>query len=186
MEYIVTPEEMKRADEITIQEYGISSLVLMERAALQTMEVLKQEAFDLSRVLVVCGIGNNGGDGLALSRLLIEEGNTPEIVFIGNEEKATTEVREQLEILKALDVEISKELIEYPYTTIVDCLFGISLNRDLEGNYLEVAQRVNRMDTRVLSVDMPSGIHALTGKIMQDAIKADVTVTMQYKKVNVI
>ena len=72
MEYIVTPEEMKCADEITIQEYGIKSSVLMERAALQTMEVLKQEAFDLSKVLVVCGIGNNGGDGLALSRLLID------------------------------------------------------------------------------------------------------------------
>lgn len=183
MEYIVTPEEMKRADEITIQEYGIKSSVLMERAALQTMEVLKQEAFDLSKVLVVCGIGNNGGDGLALSRLLIEEGKTPEIVLIGNEEKATKEVREQLEILKALEIEISKELKDYTYTTIVDCLFGISLNRDLEGTYLEIVQRVNRMDVRLLSVDMPSGIHALTGKIMQDAIKADVTVTMQYKKV---
>ena len=74
MRYVVTQEEMKRADAYTMETIGLPSLVLMERAALAVKEVLVREAFDPARVLVMCGTGNNGGDGLALARLLYLDG----------------------------------------------------------------------------------------------------------------
>ena len=78
MQYAVNSQQMKEADSRMIQQMGIPSLVLMERAALETVAAMKEEKTDLSRALIVCGSGNNGGDGFAIARLLAEEGCRPE------------------------------------------------------------------------------------------------------------
>ena len=70
MKYLLTGAQMQRADKYTIEEIGIPSMVLMERAALKVVETLENEQVDFSNILVVCGIGNNGGDGYAIARLL--------------------------------------------------------------------------------------------------------------------
>ena len=85
MRYLPTGEWMQKADNYTIHEIGIPSMVLMERAALAAVAVMEQEKINTHRTLVVCGSGNNGGDGFAVARLLKEKGCDVEAAFIGNE-----------------------------------------------------------------------------------------------------
>ena len=97
---------MQKADEDTIQRIGIPSLVLMERAALKTVEVMKERQIALEQCLVVCGSGNNGGDGFAVARLLHMEGKRVCAVFVGSEASMSEECRMQREIAGNLGVQI--------------------------------------------------------------------------------
>lgn len=189
MEKIVTPEEMSRADGATSRIFGVDSLVLMERAAASAYECLKKEAFCLNDVLVVCGTGNNGGDGAALARILFEHGIQSDVVLLGHREKCTPQCKKQLEILERYGIAILSAIPEGKrYTAIIDAIFGISLNRDVEGIYRDAVEVINglRMTLlpapEILSLDMPSGIHGGTGKVMGAAVKADVTISFAYRK----
>lgn len=193
MEKIVTPEEMSRADEATSRLFGVDSLVLMERAAVASFECLKREKFCLNDVLVVCGTGNNGGDGAALARILFEHGIKSDVVLPGNRKKCTPQCRRQLEILEKYGIPVLDAIPDGKrYTTIVDAIFGISLNRDLEGVYKDVVEKINDLRMmllpapEILSLDMPSGVHGGTGKVMGAAVKADVTVSFAYRKLGQI
>ena len=101
MQYLLNAREMKQIDKNTIEVFGVPSLVLMERAALRVVEMIKKEAADAKRTLVVCGTGNNGGDGMAVARMLYLEGNEVEVWLIGNPEKCSEETKKQYDILKA-------------------------------------------------------------------------------------
>lgn len=183
MEYIITPDEMRRADRITSQKLGVESLILMERAALACTFALIREKFDLTSVLIVCGAGNNGGDGFAISRMLWGKGINFNLIFIGDEKNCSAETKKQMDICKNCGIEILKQIPEKEYTTVVDALIGISLNRELTGIYAETVAKINEMHAQVLAVDIPTGVDALSGKIMGDAVKADITVTFAYKKI---
>ena len=89
MNYIIDGRTMKAADHYTIETIGIPSLVLMERAALQVVETVKKEKIDITRSLIVCGSGNNGGDGIAVGRLLLEKGAKVTVVLAGNPDHCT-------------------------------------------------------------------------------------------------
>ena len=102
MRYLPDGIQMKRADEYTIRNIGIPSVVLMERAALQTVAVMRSRKVDVSRALVVCGSGNNGGDGFAVARLLAEAGEEPEILFAGREGSLSEECRLQKEVAQKM------------------------------------------------------------------------------------
>ena len=182
MEYIVTSAEMKRFDQTTIIEFKMPSAVLMERAALACVEMLKQPAFDLSRVLVVCGPGNNGGDGLAIARILKQDHINVEVLFMGNEASCTSDTRLQKEICKKYGVKLCSKAVFSEYTSIVDAIFGIGLSRAVQGVYRKTIELINQSEADVLAVDIPSGIHSDTGQIMGVAVKADVTVTFAFKK----
>lgn len=186
MEYLVNSGEMKKCDSITIQKFGMPSMVLMERAALCTVEELTDGTFDLQRVLVICGSGNNGGDGFAVARLLQQKQVTVKVLFVGEESRCTIETAKQMEIAKNYGLEICKEIDISAYTTIVDALFGIGVSRDIEGEYARVIQQMNKAGARILSIDIPSGISADTGKLMGIAVQADKTVTFAYKKIGLI
>ena len=86
MRYLPNGTQMKKADEYTIQTIGIPSIVLMERAALKVVEAMENAGIDLSRPLIVCGSGNNGGDGFAAARRLREKGCDVSAVFVDREE----------------------------------------------------------------------------------------------------
>lgn len=101
---------MQRADEYTIQKIGIPSLVLMERAALKTVEVMKEKGISLDHCLVVCGSGNNGGDGFAVARLLYLEGKDVCAVFAGKETSMSEECRQQRQIASNLGVSVVTNL----------------------------------------------------------------------------
>ena len=102
MNYIIDGRTMKAADHYTIETIGIPSLVLMERAALQVVETVKKEKIDITRSLIVCGSGNNGGDGIAVGRLLLEKGAKVTVVLAGNPDHCTEEAKEQIRIFQAI------------------------------------------------------------------------------------
>lgn len=192
MEYILRASEMKDADSRTSSEFHISQAVLMERAAISAMCVLKFSEVPHERVLIVCGPGNNGGDGFALGRLTLERGIDTDLVFTGDRSKATDIENEQIESIKALfpEKEIYTAIPEdKEYTAIVDAIFGTGLNRQLDGDFEKAVSAINKMHsagTYVASLDIPTGINADTGAVMGCAVYADITVTFAFKKLGTV
>ncbi len=186
MKYAVNSKEMKLIDEYTIHDIKIPQAVLMERAALEVVAVMKKRLEKTDRILVVCGHGNNGGDGIAAGRILYLQGYPVAILFIGEENKATEGMKEQLEIARNLGIQIENSNKLNEYNIIIDSIFGVGLTRPVTGVYAEVMNEINRMNCIVYSVDIPSGISADNGKIMNTAIKADFTITFGYLKQGLI
>lgn len=182
MKRIVTREEMRESEQCTIQGHYISSLLLMERAALSVCDVMLQEQLGSDRTLIVCGTGNNGGDGLAVARILYERGNRPDVVLLGSRERCTEETRQQLRSLESCGIEVYDQIPKQAYTVIMDAIFGIGLTRDIAGVYYETLDRLNSMSGTKLAVDIPSGIDADTGAVMGIAFRADLTVTFAFSK----
>lgn len=182
MEYVLTAAQMKQCDQNTIQMTGIPSAVLMERAALAVADVMEQEELDLSSVLVLCGSGNNGGDGFAIARILQERKRKVETVFVGKASSMTEETARQKQICENCNIKCVSNLHHGEYTTIVDAMFGIGLSRDVQGEYAQWIEWVNAQPAKVVAVDLPSGICADSGRIMGTAVHADITVTFAYRK----
>lgn len=186
MKYILNADQMKNADERMIRQMGIPSLVLMERAALQCVTAIKEEVALISSALVVCGSGNNGGDGFAIARILHEEGIPVDVVFAGRMESRSEETRTQMEILENLGLSVLQVFPNKEYTVVVDAVFGIGLSREIEGRYKTVIERMNLYQGYKVAVDIASGISADTGKVLGCAFQADLTVTFAYAKVGQI
>ena len=184
MRDIVTAQEMKDLDRNTIEKAGVLSLVLMERAALKTVEEIRKHWKNGCRekVLVVCGSGNNGGDGLAIARLLHLQGVSVSFYFPGKEEKMTPETRRQMEIARNYEVPQVHNLKPDEYTTIVDAIFGVGLARPVEGVYAQILRELNQSMAFKVAVDLPSGVDADTGRELGTAFHADLTVTFAFRK----
>ena len=184
MQLWVNAAQMKAADQYTIQKLGVPSLELMEHAAQACVQVLEDEKVDLSHVCVVCGSGNNGGDGFAIARILQNNRYSVETFCVGNPEHYTEETQEQMHRL----LECGGKIIygmpqEDSYSVIIDAVFGVGLSRKVEGRYRQVIEQMNRMRGIKFAVDIPSGLSATTGCILGCAFKADYTVTFQLKKI---
>lgn len=186
MEYLVTAGEMKQYDTNTIERIGIPGMVLMERAVLAAFGVIEERFGNLpveqKRVFVMAGVGNNGGDGLALARLLSEAGYTVTVQCVGNTDKASEQWKMQRNILEHFPVSFCGKNIETEYTIMVDALFGVGLSRNIEGEYAQAMESFNHSNGFKLSLDIPSGIHADTGRVLGCAVSADVTVTFGFLK----
>jgi NAD(P)H-hydrate epimerase len=189
---LVTADEMKRLDENTITNHGVPSLVLMERAALAAVETLHEEEFDLTCTVVVCGPGNNGGDGIAVARLLHIAGHDVTVVFVGDRDKRSDETVSQWNIAASYEVEIVEQSVAaerglyVEATTIIDAIFGVGGGRAPGGDFLDAIRMMNRASAsgaEILAIDVPSGVSADTGEALGEAVSADVTVTFAYKKV---
>lgn len=178
MRYLPDGTQMKAADTHTIQELGIPSLVLMERAALASVGEMEKRGFDLSRALIVCGSGNNGGDGFAIARLLREKGMRPEILFAGSESSLSGECALQKQVAERLGIPVFTEFPEREYTSIIDAVFGVGLSREIEGRYRDVIGWMNEQPGRKAAIDIPSGVCARTGKVLGIAFRAELTVCM--------
>lgn len=207
MERIITGNAMKKIDNYTINEIGIPSLVLMERAAMAMCTFFLENAEKSSRILCVCGMGNNGADGMALARMLTLKGYRADVVTVGDEEKSTTEWKQQTNIAVNCGVNINswEELKSMKVTTdiddsyndvwenildaydyVVDALFGIGLTRCVEGEFAKVINGINHVRRNrenrgkrltVIATDVSSGLDADNGIIMGCAVKADYTIT---------
>lgn len=186
MERLVNSSVMKRCDYNTIHYYGVPSMVLMERAALSVVEEIENLKQNTACCLVVCGLGNNGGDGLAIARLLYQKGCQVDVVMEWKEEKASDETKMQYEIAVRYGISILKEIPKKPYTLVIDALLGIGLTRNLEGNYQKLVAQMNNLTADKLAVDIPSGINADTGQVMGTAFLADTTVTFAYNKIGMV
>lgn len=182
MKKVLNSTEMKACDAFTIQKMQVPSAVLMERAALAVVDVLKEMCEPSSRVLVLCGSGNNGGDGFAVARLLLLEGIAADVYFAGKESSMTQETLLQYQIFQNYGGIICRNFSPSEYTVVVDALFGIGLSRPVTGELADLINDVNKSAKKVVAVDIPSGISADNGQIMGTAIKADVTVTFAFTK----
>lgn len=183
-EYLVTAAEMQQYDRNSIDKIGIPQMVLMERAAY----AVAKEAINYSqenhkypcRVLVAAGSGNNGADAIAAGRILKEYGFDIE-VFLIDDLKSECAVK-QSKIASYYDIPFSTELSDRDYDIIIDGLFGIGLNRELNGEQKKVIGLLNKKNGYKISVDIPTGINASNGEMYGDAFMADVTVTFGFYK----
>lgn len=187
MKAVVTGNEMKAIDTYTIREIGIPSLVLMERAALSMVCRMKERIDRTDRILCICGAGNNGGDGVAVARILFGQGYSAAIYMAGNPEKWTEETKKQIQIARNVGVPEYNELDLTHIRVLVDGLFGIGLSKNVREPYHTLIERVNqwrerRKDRQVWAVDVPSGLSSDTGQPLGCVLKADYTVTFGYMK----
>ena len=183
MKYLVTAEEMRRYDQNTIERIGIPAIVLMERAALAALEAVEKHCVGKGGfALVLAGMGNNGGDGLALARMLSERGYQVEVWCVGNRDKASEQWELQRKILESYSVELVTKPGRQEYTVVIDALFGVGLSREISGVFREAAELFNRLSGYKIALDLPSGVDSDTGRIWGCAIRADETVTFGFCK----
>ena len=192
MRTLLLGRKMKATDAKTIQEIGIPSMVLMERAAMAVAAEAEKAAKKDEIVWAVCGSGNNGADGIAAARMLHLKGYPVCIYMAGDENRGTVELKTQLSIARKLGIsvkpwqEIETEKKGKHCCVIIDAVFGVGLGRPVEGNYKRCLDDLNQIreqeHTFCVAVDIPSGIHADTGAVMGTALKADVTVTFGWEK----
>ena len=185
MKYLVSASEMREYDSNTIEKTGIPACVLMERAALAAADWIEERCAGRSgrrHVLVMAGMGNNGGDGLAVARLLSEKDYQVEVWLVGDEAKASARWIQQREILRNYPVECTDRPKRQEYAVLVDALFGVGLSRAVEGIYGEAVDVFRNLEGWRLALDMPSGIDTDTGRILGRAVEADATVTFGFCK----
>lgn len=181
--YILPAAIMQQADNATIEQVGIGQDVLMERAALAVVSRVK--SYNPQKVLCVCGTGNNGGDALAVARILLVQGVKADVYLCGKPEKYKPAVVKQYDIFQKVGGRTITTNDFTEYDIIVDGIFGIGLERKVEGAYADVIAHINQADkdkTKIIAVDIPSGIHTDTGAVMGCAVKADETVAFAYYK----
>lgn len=183
LKYLPDGNQMKAADMFTIEQIGIPSLVLMERAALGIVREIYRSGTDASAPLIVCGSGNNGGDGFAVARLLAERGEAPKILFAGREESLSGECAVQKKIVENMGIPVFTDCPCGEYTVIIDAVFGVGLCREISGKYGQIIQWMNQQKCRKIAVDIPSGICSRTGRILGTAFRADLTVSMACEKI---
>ena len=187
---IATTQIMRSIDRYCIDVLGIPGIVLMENAALK---VIKNIPENIKKFVIVCSSGNNGGDGFAVARHLLNRGDYVEIFCLGSEGNMSVDTKVNLNIVKNMgvkiikinyneDLEILRESISHCETTI-DAIFGTGLSRDVEGIYSLAITIINENSKYILSIDVPSGFNCNSGKVMGNCVRSDKTVTFElYKK----
>ncbi len=182
MKYAVNSEGMKKIDAYTVEQIKIPALVLMERAALEAVKVMMKRIHREDRILVVCGPGNNGGDGVAAGRILFLQGYRVALLFICEEKSFSSQMRVQVEIAKNLGIPVENNNKLGEYNIIIDAIFGVGLSRPVEGRYEAAIHEMNKSGSLIYALDIPSGISSDTGKVLNLAVRADYTVTFGYMK----
>jgi len=194
---LVTPAQMREIDSRAIRELGIPSMVLMENAGLSLVEeVEKRLSEGPGKISVICGPGNNGGDGMVAARHLADRGHEVLVFLAARKSSFRGDARAQLRILRKLgipvrvvgspaDVEMERRRLENS-DVVIDALFGTGLHREIDGLPAESVRAINACPGIVISADIPSGINGKTGFPMGEAVTADVTVTFAYPKLGLV
>ena len=194
---LLTPNQMKEIDKAAIEILGIPGIILMENAAIQVVAksvslLNKSEA----HITIVAGIGNNGGDAFAVARRLLTLGYSVSLYSMSSIEDLIGDSLTNARILINLGLEIpiiKDEKILHRLNLsceqsdlVIDGLLGTGLNRPVEGMWARTIECINLHSKLILSIDIPSGVDGLTGKIMGVCIKADATVTFHLPKLGMV
>lgn len=176
---LVNAEQMREMDRQTILG-GVSGFDLMERAALGAAEFIRNDSPDVSSVGILAGIGNNGGDGLALARLLDDRGVRAHVFLVGDDSKMSAESRRNLELLTETNAALTRvnavSDLKAETDVWVDALLGIGLDRPLEGIFAHSMTFLGNQ-ARVYALDVPSFAQSDTGALMGPTYKAHATIT---------
>lgn len=183
--YIVSSDEMKRIDSYAINKYKIPGIVLMENAARAVFNRINE--LGAKRVLILCGGGNNGGDGFALARLLFTSGYDVKLYCFKEISKITGDAAINLEVLINIGIEIKSSLENLEEdilnsSIVVDALLGTGIKGRVSETYKKVIEMINSYSSYTLSIDIPSGIDSNTGKKLGDCVYANETVTFECMK----
>ena len=181
--YIALSTHIKQLDKLASEKYGIPVSQLMENAGKSIFDEIK-ENFSDNKFAVFCGKGNNGGDGFVVARLLKADGRDVKVYLTHRETELSDTAKiafdklkeEKIEILKITD-DVDKDAV------IIDALLGISVSGAPKGNIKMAIDRITSMNNTVISVDIPSGLSADSGKALGSVVKADYTYTLALDKV---
>jgi NAD(P)H-hydrate epimerase len=170
--------DVRRLDREAIDRHGIAGVTLMERAGAAVYGLIRQRWPRLGSLLVVCGTGNNGGDGFVVARLAQALGTAVQVRIVGSSDRVQGDALAHLQALRSAGIEPLPATGPLPSAdVIVDALFGTGLDRPVSGQAAEVIAAINRAGVPVVAVDLPSGIHADTGAVLGDAVRASATMT---------
>jgi NAD(P)H-hydrate epimerase len=189
---VALSDEMKMIDRIAIEKYGIPGVVLMENAGKSVVdEIIKEFGFN-ANFTVVCGRGNNGGDGFVIARHLYDKGFKVKVFIVGDMKGIKGDSLINLNIIINMGVDIreiisdddlmklKETVIDYPI--VIDALFGTGLNKDVQGIRERIINIINRYSKYTFAVDIPSGIGGNDGKVYKAAIRANKTITFALPK----
>lgn len=184
---VVSIEKAKSMDKGTIEKVGIPSIILMENAA---ENIFKSIVHKGNSYLFFCGVGNNGGDGLAIARKLLLTNKQVKIYIVGNLKKGTDEFLINYNIVKSLGMgieflsETSESIVNDIRNSdiVIDSIMGIGLNRNLKDNLYDLVDMINRNSKYIIAIDNPTGLNADTGKVMGISIKASKTFVVEVLK----
>ncbi|WP_066346039.1 NAD(P)H-hydrate dehydratase [Aliarcobacter cryaerophilus] len=165
-------DEVRSLDKRAIEEFHLTEDILMENASLALKNYITKKFKKNSSILIVCGSGNNGADGISLARLLQKKFEVS--LYLMNEPK--TEIGKlQLKRAKSINVNFVNKIFQTD--VVVDCLFGTGLNKELDEDSLSLINSLNNLNSFKIACDIPSGLNNL-GQVIQTAFKADITITM--------
>jgi len=184
-------QEMRDADALAISKFGITQEILMENAG-QAAFFAIQKSVEIKgkNILIFCGVGNNGGDGLVVARKLHSNGADVTVFLMGDPQKFQGSAKLNYGITQKLNLPIKKisslQDAEQDIThadILIDAIFGTGLVRNVGGLYKEIIEKINASGKPVFSLDIPSGVNGDTGQIMGTAIQADQTITFGLPKI---
>jgi NAD(P)H-hydrate epimerase len=199
MKPVLSRAQMRAFDAHAIEQCGVPSLVLMENAGRGAADVLVRELCTGdatgTTVTIVCGIGNNGGDGLVAARRLAVCGAKATVVVVGDPERASPDARTNLEAFRRIGGEVF-ELARAPFSVltnaldmadvVVDALFGTGLDRAIEGELGTVVAAINASRAKRFALDVPSGLDSDTGASLGVAVNAMCTATFGFPKLGLM
>ncbi|MBL0311001.1 MAG: NAD(P)H-hydrate epimerase [Bacteroidetes bacterium] len=185
---ILSSEQVRELDQYSIKNEPISSINLMERAALKFAQALHNDQNNSHKIYVFCGMGNNGGDGLAVARLLLSKYNyNLQVYVVGHMKEASPDFQKNEKKMEGVHYIKNKEDIPpiEKDACVIDALFGTGLSRPVEGIVASVIQAINQSGAYVYSIDMPSGLYCDQQNESRDAIiQADKVYTFHAPKLS--
>lgn len=193
MQKVVTASEMQAIDRSAIEDFGIPGLVLMENAGLAAACLIHEKVSDLmeKKILIVCGKGNNGGDGFVIARHLFIDGVTVDVLLLGKRKQLKADARVNADIAFKMGIPIhevsEKNLKDQNHLfrhchIIVDALFGTGLSKPAAGLYAKVIKKINAAKKYVVAVDIPSGWDSDSGRAIGPAVQANITAALALLK----
>ncbi len=195
---VLTGSQMAELDRVAIEAIGMPSLVLMENAGRSVFQVIQERIPDFAqkKIAIVCGKGNNGGDGLVVARHLINHGAMVDVFVLSTLAKLSDEAETNATILHRSDEVIhcitDKDQLSQMASAlsqadlIVDAIFGTGFTGEVRGLAAQVIELINLSPAQVLSIDIPSGVESDTGKAPGPAVMADLTITLALPKVGLL
>ncbi|WP_281613181.1 NAD(P)H-hydrate dehydratase [Flammeovirga sp. SubArs3] len=189
---LYTAQQIRDWDKYTIENEPIAGIDLMERAATALTEWYEENLDRYRDITIVCGIGNNGGDGLVMARLLHQQGYNLKCYIVHFGDHPSDDFKENLERLpKKISCEDIREIEDIPHfsdeTVIIDCIFGSGISRPPKGTTLQVIERINASHNPVISVDIASGLYTdHYSTHFQSIINADITLSIEIPKLSML
>lgn len=180
----VSSKQMRQIDNITSSKYKINSLILMENAGKAVYNELEKRIKNIKNktIAVICGSGNNAGDGFVVARYLHNAGYNVKVVLVKPTSSFKDDCKINFEILKKIKADISKDINEIDSDIIIDAILGTGIKGFVDDKVSKAIDKINETKAYKLSIDIPSGLDSDTGEICGNAVMADITITLALPK----